>query len=166
MQIIYRRNAQPDHWPVARDYGAVSTVADALAGDLADVDRSRLLLDFETWREHYPLIERMVAERRDAPIEIGVVMATTVDPAMLDDRLHSLSLIKVAFDQFTDGRGFSIASILRTRIGLDCELRATNVVRENLAMLERCGYDSYELIDQNNINQAVSAFDELSVSAA
>ena len=52
------------------------------------------------------------------------------------------------FRSFGDGRGYSIARLLRERYGYKGELRAIGeVVRDHLFFMARCGFDSFLLRD-------------------
>jgi len=84
--------------------------------------------------------------------------------ALLPD-LDRLALIAVHFDAFTDGRGYSIARLLRERHGYRGELRAIgDVLRDQLYFLHRCGFDAFELRADQDAEQALQAFGDYSVS--
>ena len=55
---------------------------------------------------------------------VGVYVANTTDPKALAPYFERLALIDIAFPAFTDGRGFSLARLLR-REGFAGELRAS-----------------------------------------
>jgi uncharacterized protein (DUF934 family) len=57
--------------------------------------------------------------------------------------LDRLQLIEIAFPKFRDGRGYSAARILR-EAGFTGELRAQgDVLVDQIAFLQRCGFDSF-----------------------
>jgi uncharacterized protein (DUF934 family) len=57
-----------------------------------------------------------------------------------------------------DGRGLSLAVLLRTRLGYRGEIRAIGVVHEDLTRyLLRCGFDSLLLPDGRNVDAAMAA---------
>ena len=59
------------------------------------------------------------------------------------------SMIGIEFPVFTDGRGLSLAVLLRTRFGFAGELRAAGAVHEDLLhYMLRCGFDALELPDE------------------
>lgn len=75
--------------------------------------------------------------------------------------LDRLALIVVEFPKFTDGRGYSLARLLR-RNGFAGELRATGyVLRDQLLYLERCGFNAFELKEGKPLESALEAFGEL-----
>ena len=85
------------------------------------------------------------------------------DPAAFVARLSSVARVEVQFPKFGDGRGFSIARLLRERYGYRGELRAVgHVVRDHLYYLESCGFDAFELKDGEDPQEALSGFADFS----
>lgn len=84
----------------------------------------------------------------DIALHRGVVdLANTDDPTALRDHLHALTLIRVAFPAFNDGRAFTIARKLR-EMGYTGTLRALGpVIADQYAMLRRTGFDEAEIPD-------------------
>jgi uncharacterized protein (DUF934 family) len=87
----------------------------------------------------------------------------TDDPAKIAERLGALARIEVNFPKFGDGRGLSIARLLRERYGYRGELRAVGqVARDLLSGMEKCGFDSFELREGEDVQEALAAFDDFS----
>ena len=84
----------------------------------------------------------------DLPTNRGVVdLANTDDPSLLKDHLGSLTLIRIAFPAFNDGRAFTIARRLR-EMGYTGILRALGpVIADQYAMARRVGFDEVEIPD-------------------
>lgn len=79
---------------------------------------------------------------------VGIWLAPNEDPAQIADSLDAFDLIAVDFPQFTDGRGYSTARLLRERYRWRGELRAIgDVQRDQLFYLSRCGFDAFLLND-------------------
>jgi len=79
---------------------------------------------------------------------LGVWLANTDDPANVAADLKHFEVVAVDFPHFTDGRGSSIARLLRERYGWQGELRAIgDVIRDVLFYLSRCGFDAFEPAD-------------------
>lgn len=94
----------------------------------------------------------------------GVRIASDKLPADIGE-LHRLALIAIEFPRFTDGRGYSVARMLRDRHGFTGELRAVGwVLRDQLYYMERCGFDAFELQPGKPLESALEAFGEFSVS--
>ena len=89
----------------------------------------------------------------------GVWLDGTDDPACIALDLKHLALIAVNFPRFTDGRGYSIARLLRERYGWKGELRAVgDVLRDQLLYLERSGFDAFDLAAGQDTDSALTAF--------
>ncbi len=64
--------------------------------------------------------------------------------------------IAVNFGAFNDGRGLSLAVLLRTRLNYTGDLRAVGDVHHDLVhYLVRCGYSSFELDERRDLNVAL-----------
>jgi len=89
------------------------------------------------------LDEALAALPADRPL--GVMVANTTDPAALAPQFSRLGLIAVAFPAFADGRGFSLARLLR-RAGFTGELRASGrLVADQSVHARQCGFDTIEI---------------------
>ena len=100
-----------------------------------------------------------------------VVLEPSDDPRALAERLPGLKVIAINFPKYGDGRGYSIARLLRERYGYKGELRAIGVVaRDHLQLMAQCGFDSFQLRDGEDAQAALAAFGDFSeayqVSAA
>lgn len=94
---------------------------------------------------------------------VGVWLETGADPAAIAPDLARFGVVAVRFDSFTDGRGYSLARLLRERYGYGGELRAIgDVLRDQLGYLSRCGFDAFALRADQNPLRALSAFDDFS----
>ncbi|HXN16379.1 MAG TPA: DUF934 domain-containing protein [Usitatibacter sp.] len=89
---------------------------------------------------------------------LGVWLKPDDDPGELALDFAALSLIAVHFPKFTDGRGYSTATLLRGRHGYRGELRAFgDVGRDQLFYLSRCGFDAFRLADHRDPHQALAS---------
>jgi len=96
--------------------------------------------------------------RRDP---LGVWLEPHDDPASIAGDLACFALIAVRFPKFTDGRGYSIAALLRTRHGYTGELRAIgDVGRDQLFYLKRCGFDSFALPPHRDPEAALASLED------
>lgn len=95
---------------------------------------------------------------------IGVRLSPTDDPALLVNDLDKLRLIAIEFPVCTDGRGYSSARLLRERYGWKGELRAVGeVLRDQVFILSRSGFDTFALRDDQNVQGVLAAFNDFSV---
>lgn len=80
-------------------------------------------------------------------VSLGVNVPNTTDPAALAAALPRLALIEIAFPAFADGRGFSLARLIR-RAGFKGELRASGrVLADQYTHALGCGFDTIEIPD-------------------
>ncbi|MCA9580203.1 MAG: DUF934 domain-containing protein [Myxococcales bacterium] len=94
---------------------------------------------------------------------VGVWLSPDSDPETLSGDLAGFPMVAVEFPTFRDGRGYSIARIVREQLGYRGELRAFgNVLRDQLRYMERCGFDSFELAPGRSAQDALEAFTEFS----
>ena len=77
----------------------------------------------------------------------AVDLAQTDDPKALLPYLADLTLIRIAFPAFSDGRAFTLARRLRV-LGFKGKLRAVGpVIADQYAMARRVGFDEVEIPD-------------------
>jgi uncharacterized protein (DUF934 family) len=92
---------------------------------------------------HDRLAEALARLPQDAPL--GVRVENTADPSKLAPLFARLALISVVFPAFSDGRGFSLARLLR-RAGFAGELRASGrLLADQITHALRCGFDTIEI---------------------
>jgi uncharacterized protein (DUF934 family) len=95
------------------------------------------------------------------------VRLTSADPVEeLAAELPRLALVAIEFPNAGDGRGYSQARLLRTRLGFRGELRArgAGVRRDQVYLLARCGFDSLELAAGEDLEAARHALTRYSVA--
>ena len=87
------------------------------------------------------------------------------DLAPLVPHLGSLPLIAVHFSTTGDGRGYTQARLLRERYGYQGELRAVGKIRvDQMWFLARCGFDAFELLDDEDPRTAIEQLERFSVA--
>ena len=97
------------------------------------------------------------------PGRLGVWLDSHEDPAAIAAELDRFAVIAVNFPKFGDGRGYSIARILRERYEYRGELRAIGeVARDLLFYMSSCGFDAFELREGENLDEALAAFADFS----
>ena len=107
--------------------------------------------------------ERRVVANPPSPEGEVIRLEPTDDPAAVAARLTGAARVEVNFPKFGDGRGYSIARLLRERHGYRGELRAVGqVARDHLHYMEQCGFDAFLLRDGEDVAEALAAFDDFS----
>jgi uncharacterized protein (DUF934 family) len=144
MRVIKDRRIVDDGWELIGADVPVPPSGDVIV----DVDR------FNSERESY-------AARTG---RVGVKLSSDDLPDQIQ-ALSSVPLVAIEFPKFADGRGYSSARLLRERLGYKGELRAVGeVLRDQLFYMARCGFDSFALKAGKDIEGALAAFDDFSVS--
>lgn len=109
----------------------------------------------------------MWLEQREALLSragrLGIWLDSHEEPAAIAGDFDRFALVAVNFPQFGDGRGYSIARLLRERHGYRGELRAIGeVVRDHLFSMASCGFDAFLLRDDQDPEEALTAFGDFS----
>ena len=160
--LIDRHGRREDLWtsPAA---GAEAAIRRHPAGEAPKSHRYLLLPLAEWLARRDDLLVEARAVGGGARLALGVELGPADDPSQLADDLDELTLIAIQFPRFTDGRGYSIARQLRGRYEWRGELRAVgDVLRDQLFYLARCGFDTFALRDDQNVDASLSAFRDFS----
>ncbi len=94
-------------------------------------------------------LKRFVAEKDlllSRPVALGVRLASAESPELLQRDLPNLKLIELHVGYFKDGRAFSWARILRTRLHFAGEIRVSgHFLLDQIAFFLRVGVTSFAL---------------------
>lgn len=94
------------------------------------------------WLESFELVEDLVASIAD---------------------INQLPVIALHFPRFTDGRGYSMATLLRSRYGFRNQLRAIgDVLRDQLFYMQRCGFNAYAIRADRSAADALASLRDFS----
>lgn len=95
----------------------------------------------------------------------GVWLGPDDDVESLQPWLGVLALIAIDFPSFRDGRGYSQAYLLRTRLGWQGELRAIgDVLRDQLSHMRQCGFDSFAVREDKSAADTLKGLSGMSVA--
>jgi uncharacterized protein (DUF934 family) len=100
-----------------------------------------------------------------ARTELGVWLASDERADELKNDLGIFLVIAVDFPKFADGRGYTIAHHLRTRLGYTGELRAIgDVLRDQMFYMQRVGFDAFATRSDKDIGQALKGLSDFSLT--
>jgi uncharacterized protein (DUF934 family) len=104
--------------------------------------------------------ERESLLARNSPI--GVKLQSSENPELLGDDVNRLSLVALEFPKFRDGRAFSWARMLRTRLGFSGEIRAVgDFLYDQVNYQHRVGFDAWEVPDTFTLEMFNRALGEM-----
>ncbi len=96
-------------------------------------------------------IERFLGERNSLlgrNARLGVTLTAGSDIERIAESLDFVSLVALHFPKYSDGRSYSMARILRDRLGYSGEIRARgDILRDQVGFLLRAGFDALEITD-------------------
>ena len=93
------------------------------------------------------------------PARIGLWLDSSEGPESVAGWVDRFPVIAVNFPKFGDGRGYSIARLLRERHGFKGELRAIgDVLLDHLYFMEQCGFNAFALREDQDPKAALSVF--------
>jgi uncharacterized protein (DUF934 family) len=146
--IIKNKAIVADDWTVLR-------LADADTAGHAVVPSGRVIVPLAVW-----LAQRETLQNRT---ELGVWLASNDRPEALQQDISRFAVIAVDFPKFADGRGYTIAYLLRERLGYRGELRAIgDVLRDQMFYMQRVGFDAFAVRSDKDIDGALKSLDDYS----
>lgn len=94
---------------------------------------------------------------------LGLRIEAWAEPEEFSDLLPKVQLVAIEILQFTDGRAYSLARLLRERYRYEGKLRAEgDVLRDQLYYLWRCGFDAFALKDPGRSGEALASLGDFS----
>ena len=140
---------------IANDDWTVHRLGEKDAPESVAVPPGKVIVPLKVWQAQR-------AALRDRA-ELGVWLASDERAEELANDIERFSVIAVDFPKFADGRGYSIARLLRERYGYKGELRAVGeVARVNLHAMAQCSFDAFELRAGEDPQEALKAFGDFS----
>jgi uncharacterized protein (DUF934 family) len=100
----------------------------------------------------------------DTGLPAGALILPDDEVESLKPWFAQLPLIALDFPSFRDGRAYSQAYLLRTRLGWTGELRAIgDVLRDQLSHMRQCGFDSFAVREDKSAEDALKGLAGMSV---
>lgn len=85
--------------------------------------------------------------------------------AELIGELRMAPFVAIHFPVFTDGRGYTLARLLRERYAFTGEIRAVgDVLIDQLFYMRRCGFDAFALREDQRLEPAIQALGTFTLS--
>ena len=116
----------------------------------------QLIVPLKAWQAH-----RQDFTNRDGTL--GLLLQTDDEPDQIAADVSLFSVIAIHFSKFTDGRGYSLARLLRERYGYRGELRAVgDVLRDQLFYMKRSGFNAFAIRADRDIQDALKSLQDFS----
>ena len=94
--------------------------------------------------------------------QVGVQLQASENPETLGADINHFAVIALEFPKFRDGRAFSWARMLRTRLGFTGEIRAVgDFLFDQVNYQKRVGFDAWEVPDHFTIEMFNRALTEM-----
>lgn len=112
-----------------------------------------------------PLALWLIRRIEHHPARDGVWLGPDDEVESLKPWLKLLPMIALDFPSFRDGRAYSQAYLLRTRLCWQGELRAIgDVLRDQLSHMRQCGFDAFAVREDKCADDALKGLAGMSVS--
>ena len=161
--LIQHRKPTPNRWRIREDEAPVADAigsSEAVLAPAMKLPEQNEIISLSAWRS---VRARLSGQLDASTAPVGVLLAPGDDPRELLPDLHRIALIAIRFPVFTDGRGYSSARLLRQQLGWSGPLMAVgDVLRDQLLLLDRCGFDTLWLREDQDPEAALSAFQDFS----
>ncbi len=146
---------------IIRDGAVVADDWKIIAADThGPLPAGKIIVPLKLWLDQRYAVMHRISELNQP---IGVWLDSHEEPAALADSVGRFAVIAVNFPKFTDGRGYSIAALLRSRYGFKGELRAIgDVLRDQLFYMQRVGFNAFAVRADKDIHDAVKALKDFS----
>jgi len=104
--------------------------------------------------------DREALRARNAPL--GIRLKSADNPEQLGEDVHHFAVVALEFPVFRDGRAFSWARILRTRLGYKGEIRSVgHFLYDQVALLQRVGVNAFEVPESFTLAEYQRALGEI-----
>lgn len=131
----------------------------AETGSIVDIDIEHALLPLPDW-----LAVTEPGSTENTRQKLAPWLSAEDDFEKHIEALMSSPLVAIEFPSFRDGRGYSTASLLRSRYGYTGELRAIgDILRDQLKHMRRCGFDSFAVRADKGVEDALKGLRDFSV---
>jgi uncharacterized protein (DUF934 family) len=148
----------PNNTSLIKDGKVVNNLWQIVNEDHSDLSQDHIILPYSLWLANQDELNQRAIEGK-----IGLLLEGDHNLQEHNKGIASFALIVIRFPGFMDGRGFSVGRLLRERYGFTGELRATGgVIRDQLCYLQRCGFTSFDLDAEINIEAALESLSDFS----
>ena len=115
-----------------------------------------IIVTLSLWQEHKAQLKQRTGK-------LGLLLSPDEEPSCIADEIDEFSIIAISFPKFVDGRGYTSARELRCELNYKGEIRAVgDVLRDQLYLMDRCGFNSFAVLEDRSLDEALTAFTDFS----
>lgn len=128
-----------------------------VAADSESLPAGDILVPAAFWQQNQQLLQ-------DHSGQVGVWIDSHEEIEEFATTVARLPVVAINFPKFVDGRGFSLARLLRERYGYIGEIRAIgHFIRDQLFLMQRCGFNAFQFdseVDLAAASQSLADFSD------
>lgn len=128
-----------------------------VAADGESLPAGDILVPAAFWQQNQQLLQ-------DHSGQVGVWIDSHEEIEEFATTVARLPVVAINFPKFVDGRGFSLARLLRERYGYIGEIRAIgHFIRDQLFLMQRCGFNAFQFdseVDLAAASQSLADFSD------
>ena len=129
-----------------------------VAADSETLPSGDILVPVAFWKENQQLLENHSGS-------VGVWIDSHQEIEEFAATIAKLPVVAINFPKFVDGRGFSLARLLRERYGYIGEIRAIgHFIRDQLFLMQRCGFNAFQFDSDIDLAAASESLTDFSDS--
>jgi uncharacterized protein (DUF934 family) len=146
----------PKHY--LKDGQIVTNNWQLVTADTAQLPSGNILVPAAYWQAN----QQQLADHSG---EVGVWIDSHEEIEAFSSSIAAAPVIAINFPKFVDGRGFSLARLLRERFGYIGEIRAVgHFIRDQLFMMQRCGFNAFQFDSEIDLAAASQSLNDFSDS--
>lgn len=139
-----------------KDDAVVDNSWQILSADADELPQGDILVSIGQWQAQQATLSNHSSA-------VGVWIDSHEEIEDFAESLVNLPVIAINFPKFADGRGFSLARLLRERYGYGGEIRAIgDVIRDQLFFMQRCGFNAFVFDSEIDLGEAIKSLQDFS----
>lgn len=129
-----------------------------VAADSESLPEGDILVPAALWRDNQQQLENHSGN-------VGVWIDSHEEIEEFAATITRAPVVAINFPKFVDGRGFSLARLLRERYGYIGEIRAIgHFIRDQLFLMQRCGFNAFQFDSEVDLAAASESLTDFSDS--
>jgi uncharacterized protein (DUF934 family) len=148
LKLIKNGHVVTDEWKIL-------TVSEGETPHSVKLPAGPVLVPVSVWRARR---SELIHSEYEHGWPLGIWLAADEGPEAIERDIEDFSVIAIEFNQYTDGKGYSAARLLREQYGYRGELRAIGDVPRDRHYLQLFGFDAIESGTDKNTGTARAGY--------